>query len=223
MEIFSVPTLDLKVPAIAQKLRVDIGTIDRLLRSIIQAMEIKAAFRTCYLDGKKEDAVTIESIRFVSRVLAHNLSEVGKVFPFVLTLGSRVDAVIEETADILERYLLDEIGNIVLRESIQEFERHLLQKFAFDKMSYIAPGSLQDWPIVEQKKLFALLSDIESAISVRLTDTCLMIPRKSVSGIYFPSTVAFCSCQLCPRERCDSRKSRFDESKVSDYGTSFPV
>jgi hypothetical protein len=223
MKTFSVHGLNLNKSAIAKKLRSDMITIDRLVTSLFQVIDIKAAFRECYLDEKDEDAVTIESVRFVSRVLARNLSKAGKVFPFVLTLGKGVDAFIDDTKDLLDKYLLDEIGNIALRESRQQLERHLSQQFAFDNISYMSPGSLEDWPIVEQKKLFALLNGVESAISVRLTDSCLMIPRKTISGIYFPSEVTFYSCQLCPRKSCESRKARFNESKAREYGIQSPL
>jgi len=53
---------------------------------------------------------------------------------------------------------------------------------------------------------------------VRLTESLLMIPRKSASGIYFPTEVSFSSCQLCPRERCDNRKAGYDEAKARQYG-----
>jgi cobalamin-dependent methionine synthase-like protein len=219
MKTFSVPHLDLKTHAIAKKLRTDVAMIERLVESFNKATNIKAAFKICYLDEKGEDSVTIEGVKFVSRVLVHNLSKAGgKLFPFVLTLGKRVDALIDGASDILEKYLLDEIGNIALRESRQQLERHLSKNFAFDSLSCMAPGSLEDWPIVEQKKLFSLFNDFESTISVHLTNSCLMIPRKSVSGIYFPSEVTFHSCQLCPRERCESRKASFDESKAREYG-----
>ncbi len=218
MKTFSIDGLNLSKSAVAKKLRTDLATIDRLLTYLFQVIDINAAYRNCYLDEKDDTTVTIENVRLTSRVLAKNLSKVGRAFPFVLTLGKGVDAVIDNTKDILDKYLLDEIGNIALRESRKQLERHLSQQFAFDKISYMSPGSLKDWPIVEQKKLFALLSGVESAISVRLTDSCLMIPRKSISGIYFPSNVTFYSCQLCPRESCESRKARFNESKAREYG-----
>jgi hypothetical protein len=222
MLTFSVPDLHLNTHAIAKKLHTDDTTIDRLVKSIIPVFDIKAAFRNCYIEEKEEDAITIESVRFFSHVLAKNLSKVGKVFPFVLTLGKGVDAVIDGTTDILDKYLLDEIGNIALRKSRQQFEKHLLQQYAFDNISCMSPGSLEDWPILEQKKLFKLLNGVESTISVRLTGSCLMIPRKSISGIYFPSEVTFYSCQLCPRDRCEGRKAPFDKSKAREYGIENP-
>jgi hypothetical protein len=222
MAVFSITDLELNTDDIAKKLRTDITTIDSLVKSVFQVIDIKAAYGICYLDKKEEDAVTVAGVRFVSRVLARHLAKIGKVAPFVLTLGKKVDALIDNTADILEKYLLDEIGNITLRESRRHFEGHLLQKFASNNVSCMSPGSLQDWPIGEQKKLFGLLDAVEPAVSVRLTSSCLMIPRKSISGIYFPSEVTFYSCQLCPREDCESRKARFDEAKAREYGIQDP-
>ena len=47
-----------------------------------------------------------------------------------------------------------------------------------------------------------------------------MIPRKSISGLYFPTEVTFFSCQLCERERCQGRKAPFDEGLKQKYGLS---
>jgi cobalamin-dependent methionine synthase I len=39
--------------------------------------------------------------------------------------------------------------------------------------------------MLEQKKLFALFGDVEGDIGVKLSDSNIMYPGKSVSGIYF--------------------------------------
>jgi len=82
----------------------------------------------------------------------------------------------------------------------------------------MAPGSLVDWPIEEQAPLFKLLGDVENSIGVKLTDSLLMLPAKSISGIYFPTEVSFFSCQLCPRQRCESRKAKYDPGLAEQYG-----
>jgi hypothetical protein len=74
----------------------------------------------------------------------------------------------------------------------------------------MAPGSLTDWPLREQRPLFALLGDTEALVGVRLTDSCLMLPNKSVSGIRFPTEKHFESCQLCPRPDCPGRRAPYD-------------
>jgi hypothetical protein len=43
-----------------------------------------------------------------------------------------------------------------------------------------------------------------------LTESLLMVPVKSVSGIVFANEEEFASCQLCPREDCPGRKAPYD-------------
>jgi len=215
MDIFSVDSLSLDADSVARRLR---GARHDLVQHLVVAaqgvLRPKAAFRVGYVDEKAEDGVVIDGVSFRSRVLRRNLEGIGRVFPFVMTVGEAFDRIIDQTSDLLEKYLLDEIGNLALREACRLFEDHLRSTFALEKISCMTPGSLEDWPIEEQKNLFSLLSGVESMLGVRLTESLLMIPRKSVSGIYFPTEVSFSSCQLCPREHCDNRKAGYDEAKA---------
>lgn len=72
------------------------------------------------------------------------------------------------------------------------------------------PGSLEDWPISEQKVLFILFKDCGKVIGVELTESFLMVPVKSVSEICFPTETSFESCQLCPRKNCLSRRVAYN-------------
>ena len=212
MEVLSIAEIELDPACIAKRLHVaDIGLVRRLTESVKAVIAPAVTFRISYVDERLDDSVVIDGVRFTSRVLYHNLDGIGRVFPFVLTLGKTLENVIEATRGMLEKYLLDEIGNMALIEARGRFEQHLRSTFTLEKISCMAPGSLENWPIEQQRILFNLLCGVESAIGVSLTESCLMIPRKSISGIYFPSEVTFFSCQLCPRERCESRKARFNE------------
>ena len=75
----------------------------------------------------------------------------------------------------------------------------------------MSPGSLADWPLEQQRALFAVLGDTEGLIGVRLAESCLMIPTKSVSGMRFPTETSFESCQLCPRAVCPGRRAPYDK------------
>jgi hypothetical protein len=219
MDIFSVDSLTLDADSVARRLRgARHELVQRLVASLQGVLRPEAAFRAGYVDEKAENRVVIDGVSFRSRVLRRNLEGIGRVFPFVMTVGEAFDRTVDQTADLLEKYLLDEIGNLGLREAHRQFEDHLRSSFALEKISCMTPGSLEDWPIEEQKNLFSLLSGVESRLGVRLTDSLLMIPRKSVSGIYFPAEVSFSSCQLCPCERCDNRKAGYDEAKARRYG-----
>jgi hypothetical protein len=77
----------------------------------------------------------------------------------------------------------------------------------------MSPGSgdVEIWPVSQQKELFAILDGVTPHIGVRLTDSMLMIPNKSVSGIVFPTEVDYRGCQVCHRQNCPNRSAPFDE------------
>jgi hypothetical protein len=109
-------------------------------------------------------------------------------------------------------------GNLAVVAARKYLEDHIKQRFGFNRLSSISPGSLNEWPIGEQKKLFSILGDVEGWIGVSLNESCLMVPRKSISGVFFPTKIPFLSCQLCPRERCPGRQAPYDKNLAADYG-----
>jgi hypothetical protein len=189
------------------------------LVAIAQALvEPKVLYKMCYIDEKLAEGVIIEGLHLNSKVLRKNLDNIERVFPFVITIGGKFDERLETGSDLLEKFYLDTIGNVALNQVRLELKNHLKAEYAIEKTAFMAPGSLPDWPIDEQKPLFKLLGDVEAAIGVKLTESLLMLPAKSVSGIYFPTETTFFSCQLCPRERCDSRKAKYNEKLAKEYG-----
>lgn len=219
VNILSLDGIALPPETVASRLRFgDEALLQRLIEKAQSVVSPRAGFRVGFIDEKRDDGVVIEGVVFTSRVLRRNLDPVGRVFPFILTLGKAADELIDRSGDLLEKYLLDQIMNLILREARKRLEREICSSCALQKISSMTPGSLPDWPIEQQQPLFRLLSGVEDALGVRLTETFLILPRKSVSGVYFPSETTFLSCQLCPRERCDSRKAAFDPQKARDYG-----
>ena len=196
----------------------DIGEIQPLIDVAVQLIEPRALYDARYIEEKFEDGVIVTGRRLKSRVLRKNLDQVERVFPFVITLGPKLGEKQAASTDLLENFYLDTIGNIALNSARKHLKRHLESKFALEKISSMAPGSLADWPIEEQAPLFKLLGDVDATIGVTLTDSLLMLPAKSISGIYFPKEVSFVSCQLCPRERCESRKAKYNPKMAKEYG-----
>jgi hypothetical protein len=143
---------------------------------------------------------------------------VERIFPYVISIGEALEQASREMSDLLEAYYLDVIGNIALTAVRKQLHDHLCSKFALKKISFMSPGSLGDWPIESQRQLFQLLPEVEASIGVRLNKSFLMIPTKSVSGIYFQTEVSFFNCQLCQRGKCPGRKARYNEDLAREYG-----
>ena len=196
----------------------DSGELQPLIDVAMQLIEPRALYDVHYIEEKLEDAVIVNGRRLKSRVLRKNLDQVERIFPFVITIGSKLGEKQAASTDLLENFYLDTIGNVALTSARKQLKRHLESQFALEKISSMAPGSLADWPIEEQAPLFKLLGDVNTSIGVTLTDSLLMLPAKSISGIYFPTEVSFFSCQLCPRERCESRKAKYNPKLAEEYG-----
>lgn len=219
METFGPIPVRLSADFVQKKLRAPSrDAIETLLSKALSLAEARAAFAVAYIEEKGADEVVIDGRRFKSRVLRRNLDAVGRVFPAVVTIGNRLEQAADQSTDLLEKYCLDAIGNLILAEARSQLIQHLCRRFALETLSWMSPGSLEDWPLEEQQPLFALLDGVQAAVGVQLTESLLMLPRKSVSGIFFPSETTFFSCRLCPRDRCEGRKARYDEALAKEYG-----
>jgi hypothetical protein len=222
MTILSDLRIDLDLDAVQQRLRLKRESETAFIRDLAAAVQPlvqpKILFKACYIEEKSEDAVKVGGLQFQSRVLRKNLDAAERIFPFVITIGAKFCEDLEARSDLLEKYYLDVIGNVALNQVRRRLQNHLRTTLGIEKAAFMAPGSLPDWPIEAQRPLFQLLGDVPSAIGVSLTDSLLMLPAKSVSGIYFPTETSFFSCQLCPRERCDSRKAKYSEKLAQEYG-----
>jgi hypothetical protein len=219
MEIYGPIPIRLNLNMVQTKIRTpERQSVASLMEEALALAEARAVVTVAYIEEKGDDQVVIGGQRFKSRVLRKNLEDIGRVFPAVVTIGSRLEEKAAHSADMLTQYYLDMIGNLILAEARLQMIRSLCRKFALHALSWMSPGSLEDWPIDEQRPLFGLLAEGPAAIGVQLTESLLMLPRKSVSGIFFPAASTFFSCRLCPRERCDSRKARYDEAAAREYG-----
>jgi hypothetical protein len=184
-----------------------------LLETALPVARPKAMYKVCYIDERSEGGVELEGIRFTSEVLSENLKEVERVFPYIVTCGVELDTITISRDDILAGYMLDGLKEMALRQAIHYLRSHLAEIYGLDpeRMSTMNPGSgnRDVWPIGQQRQLFQLLGDVESSVGVRLTDSFLMTPNKTVSGILFPTDVPFISCQLCTRRDCPRRRAEY--------------
>ena len=152
----------------------------------------------------------MDGVKLTSRVLRVNMEHVHRVFAFVATCGTELDVWARAIDDMLFQYWGDAIKEMALRSATQVLHRHLTDCFELGKTATMAPGSLADWPLPQQRPLFTILGDVQGAIGVELSDSFLMTPNKSVSGVRFPTEEDFASCQLCPRKDCPNRRAAYD-------------
>ena len=182
-------------------------------------MNPKAVYKESYIENRRKNSVTIDCVAFTSRVLRTNLNKVERVFPFVATCGKEIDDLDLASGDFIKQFWIDTIKEIALEFVCMHLKEYLNRRYALGKTSSMSPGSgdVDTWPIEQQRDLFSLFGNVYELIGVELTDSFLMKPNKSVSGIRFPTEIDFRSCQLCHRENCSSRSAPFDRILWETY------
>lgn len=217
----SIP-IHLSLSHVTKKFRLDKKPASINIKKLIETAKSlsapKCLFQEMYISGKGNNKVKIENKTFSSRVLSINLENTQKVFPYIITIGKDLENKASACDDLLEQYYLDNLGDMILRSCRRYLENYIKKNFGIKKIAGMSPGSLEDWPITQQKKLFSLFENDAAASGVILTENMLMIPKKSVSGILFPTEISFSSCILCPRENCPARKAPYDENFFRKYG-----
>lgn len=188
--------------------------VELMREKLAEALAIarpKALYRICKIDEVEGDVVKMEGMEFKSETLASRLKDAHHVFAYVVSCGTEVDAWSRQEDDYIMNLWLDMLKEMILKEARVQFQSALCRQYEIPRLSSMSPGSgnLDTWPIDQQKQLFALLQDVTEAIGVRLTDTYLMFPTKSVSGVLFPSDKEFITCSLCKRTNCQNRHAPY--------------
>ena len=218
MEILAEIPVSLDTAALLKQAHIEPESDDaEALRALVDAaMQVgkpKAAYAVSFVEGRNGDTLEIGGISFTSRTLSRNLASSERVFPMVATCGHEMDEACPARGDMLKEFWWDLIKTHLLGAANRYLNDHLHRKFRLGKTATMRPGSgdASVWPIEQQQGLFALLGDVERAIGVRLTDSCLMVPNKTTSGILFPTEVDFRSCEVCHRDNCPSRHAPFNK------------
>jgi hypothetical protein len=193
--------------------RIDLlsGKIERMLKPHLYFRTLKVA------EVNRGGFRLADGTGFKSPKIAKALTEAEAVCCFLATVGSDVDM---EIQDLMQRrhyadaYVLDAIGSMSAESVVEQFYQRTAKRQA-EKNGAVtlrfSPGYC-DWPIQAQKPLFQLLTRTD-APDVVLNDSCLMSPRKSVSGLFglLPSgskglNITYNPCKTCTQRDCIARR-----------------
>ena len=134
----------------------------------------------------------------------------------VATIGSSLENKVSELfsqGEYPQAIALDAVGTVSVR-SLSNYMRSLVCREAKEQnlqtTEYFSPGSA-DWDISQQKNIFQMIPvDI---IGVKLTESYMMVPQKSLSWIIGMgenitiSSKNDHSCQICQATNCQFRKT----------------
>ena len=190
----------------------DIAMVHGLFNTAKEITRPKVLYREAYVEEITGRNVRINGFVFQSDVLAANLKNIHRVFAYVTTCGTEVDDWSHSEKDYVVSLWLDMIKEMFLRQANDFFREYIKKAYQFEKISAINPGSGNEdnWHISQQAQLFAMIGGVKDEIGVTLTDSFLMLPVKSTSGLLYPSETEFVNCALCGRKNCQGRRAEFD-------------
>ena len=185
-----------------------ISLIEKCKEEMLHCASFKACFDKFDL-FIGEGNIIFGNIETNSQILKTNLKDCEKVIVFTATIGIDPDR-------IIKRYSMTSPANAVVAQAvgtvmIEEWCDILWERFKKDNgflRPRFSPG-YGDFHIEYQKNIFEIL-DCPRKIGVSLTESFMMIPSKSVSGIVGVSKMdANChknGCEECEKTECIYRR-----------------
>ena len=185
------------------------------------AQFLRPQFKYIMLDGTHSDdmmQLTLQGpaglVTFdAGKIICRQLRGAQKYVVFVATVGTGyfqwTDAV-KRRDDMFQTYVMDCVGSQIV-ESVADYMETVLQKeidpSGFKRTNRFSPGYC-GWHVSAQPALFSLFGE-PNPCGIELTDSCVMLPMKSVSGVigigpdvrYLPYT-----CGICDKKDCYKRR-----------------
>jgi hypothetical protein len=223
----NIPPTEIKVSKenILRALEMDLSVADNYLLDLIEDLTSKclalAEMKGCYtiipgpqFNTQSSSLRLNDQIFSLSKIVAAALKNSTYLALFVVSCGEKiekfsknlmheghtlegliVDLVASELAEGLADIIHTEVENEAARVKLRNTNRY-------------SPGYC-NWPVTDQRQLFALLKD--NTCGVSLTDSSLMVPLKSVSGIIgIGPDVKYhgYACAKCDDKQCIYRNRR---------------
>ncbi len=154
-------------------------------------------------------SIEIEGVVFcVKPVIFSQIKKAGGAALFICTAGAEIGLLSRASmkeGDLLRGYVYDVIGSEVVENAADRMQEELRLEVAADGLKItnrFSPGYC-GWDVAEQHKLFSFFP--ENYCGITLTESALMNPVKSVSGLigigrevrYAPY-----QCHLCDDKNC---------------------
>jgi hypothetical protein len=160
---------------------------------------------------EKDKIIVDKHILNTQKIISFGLKKSETISIIVGTIGETISEYLTElmeNGDSLEAYIADLIASEMVENWIDSIEGELKKycsQFGMKTTNRYSPGYC-GWDVGDQHKLFSLLPD--SFCGIKLTDSSLMLPIKSVSaivGIGMNVEKVDYQCSICDTDFCYKR------------------
>ena len=159
----------------------------------------------------------------IGKIISRQLKGSEAYALFVCTAGMEFENYqqqLKQENDMVRMFIADALGSVIAEKCADQMEITLqasIDKLGWKHTNRFSPGYC-GWLVSEQQKLFPLISRLSPSFSheiVSLTESSLMIPIKSVSGIIgLGKQVRHLdyTCGLCDLQQCYKRSKRVNRA-----------
>jgi hypothetical protein len=191
--------------------------IEEVLKETESFCQIRAEYNICtdLVFNNAEKSVDINGINFqIKKIVFDQLKNTDSVAVFLCTageeLGIRTRKAMKD-GDLLTGYIYDVAGSVIVDAAadFMQNELELSVNLSGKKITNRYSPGYCGWYVAEQHKLFQLVPD--NYCGIRLTESALMDPVKSISGIIgIGANVKMnpYTCGLCEMKNCVYRKKK---------------
>lgn len=186
---------------------------DQILHEIREFCKPQAGYciLPCEMPDDKYLVADNQSIK-VGQVITKYLKGCSHIAAFVVTAGTEFDSYcnrFKEAGDIVNEFIAYSVGTEIAEAAVCFVSEKIASEAAIMQMHYThayCPGYCS-WHVREQENLFKLFP--EKPCGVTLTESNLMFPEKTVSGIIglgMDATQSAHACDICGMVQCFKRK-----------------
>ena len=167
--------------------------VEKEVRGVLGRVEAVTSPRFCFfisggeLDESKDSLSVGDTCFSIGKIITRQLRGSESFAFFAATAGTgfeRFQHTLQQEGDMVKIYIADAIGSIIAEKTADCMEIALdeyIRNRGWKHTNRFSPGYC-GWHVSEQKKLFPLFPSAEPC-GIRLTDSSLMLPIKSVSGV----------------------------------------
>jgi cobalamin-dependent methionine synthase I len=150
----------------------------------------------------------------IGKIIERQLQGAEGYALFICTSGTEFESFqqrLKQEGDMVRVFIADALGSVIAEKCADKMEQALqenIDKLGWKHTNRFSPGYC-GWHVAQQQVLFPLFDG--HTCGVQLTDSSLMVPIKSVSGIMGVGREVRkldYTCGLCTFEKCYKRKKR---------------
>lgn len=191
--------------------------IERWVKTIRAVVQPSVYYCVKTIESVDQGAVYLEGgLQLRSQNLSKTMRLCEEAVCFIATIGDRIEGVTKRCMSshrYSDAYIVDAMASAAIENVVEQFQQGMAAHYRAQGKAVtlrFSPGYC-DWGLMDQKKIFGLFDPDQ--INVELLESCFILPRKSIVGLFGICTVtqgvSNCSynpCTDCPKLDCETRR-----------------